>query len=247
MAAAAFIAAAMSGAPSSETTPPTWVSAGTPASGTASLTTLGLPPGRSSGDLLLLLIQNDNASSSGGHNPADNAYPGWTIVGRQPTTSSGASSARITVYYAWSQDISVAPTIAHTGEHQSAVILAYRGVNPTNPFNAVGGGVQNSATSAVSMAGVTTSDGNCRVLYLLTNNSDAVGTDWVSVDSSPNLADVNFTHAARFNQKWNAGTGGGLAVIDGVLVAAGASGAVGGTQNTVNSYRWLVIALEPTP
>lgn len=227
---------------------PTWVGAGTPGN-TATpnpITTLGLPSGRQSGDLLLLLVQNDNADSSGGDNPADNAYSGWTLVGRQPTTSSGASSARITVYRAWSQDISSAPTIADTGNHQSAVIVAYRGVNTSNPINATAAGLNNTAASSVVMnVGVTTTVDNCRVLYLLTNNSDSVGTDWVTFDTYSGLTDVRFSNSERFNQKWNAGSGGGLAVVDGLRSSAGATGTVSGTQNTVNTYRWVVIALEP--
>lgn len=232
-------------------TAPQWIGHGT-AANTATpnpITTLGLPTGRLPGDLLLLLVQNDNASSLGGDNPSDTAYAGWTLVGRQPTTSSGANSARITAYYAWSQDISSAPTIADTGDHQSAVICGYRGVNPDNPFNAIAAGLNNTAATAVSMnVGVTTTVDLCRVLYLLTNNSDAVGTDWFAgTVTNANLTDLHYTHADRFNQKWNVGTGGGLCVIDGIKTVAGATGTTSGTQNSTNAYRWLTVALEPIP
>ena len=227
---------------------PSWVGAGTAANGVVPLTTLTLPSERQGGDLLLLLVQCDNYDSSVTDNPADNAYAGWTLVGRQPTSSSGAHSSRITVYYAWSQDISSAPTIAHTGGHQSAVIVAYRGINPANPFNAIAAGLNNTAATAVSMnVGVTTDVDNCRVVYVLTNNSDAVGTDWVGSVSNANLTDLHFSHSDRFNQRWNAGYGGGIAVVDGALATAGASGTTSATQNSVNSYRWVVVALEPKP
>lgn len=209
------------------------------------ITTLTLPSG--DGEILFLIVQNDNQDSAGGDNPSDTAFPGWLILGRQPTTSSGTSSARVTVYWAWVPDISAAPTIPDTTNHQSASIVSYRGVNPANPFNVISGGLQATAASGVTMGGVTTTVNNCRVVYFLVNNSDSVGTDWLTVDTPGNLTDVHYTHAERLNQKWNAGSGGGIAVIDGLLATAGASGSIVATQNSVNTYRWLVIALEPKP
>ena len=222
----------------------TFVGAGAPSSSVDALSALALPVGRQSGDLLLLLVQNDNMNSASADNPSNTAYAGWTFVSRQPTTSSGVTSARITVYRAWSQDIVTGPEIADTEDHQSAVIVAYRGVNPTNPINAIAGGLQNTAATPVSLTGVTSTVNNCRILYLMTNNSDAVGTDWVSITTTT-LTDFQYTHAQRFNQKWNAGGGGGLAVMDGLLTTAGASGSISGTQNSVNNYRWVTLALEP--
>ena len=115
---------------------PTFVSAGTPAGGTGTVTP-GLPSGWQQDDIFLLVVET----------PANTNTPpaGWTAVTNSPQGDGSTTSTFINVYWRRATASESAPTVPDSGNHTYAVILAFRGC-PTsgNPWNVTSGGSEST-------------------------------------------------------------------------------------------------------
>lgn len=217
---------------------PTFVAAGTTKSDTLPLATVNWPAGHQSGDLGVLVIQT-SAEAPGNNPPA-----GWTEVAASPKsigTGATAGSVRLSVftkYAASSSEPSV--DIGDSGDHQIAVILVYRGVDPTTPFNATSGGTAASGT-AVSVPTLTTTVADCLVLILIANAVDSATAPLTTGITNANLASIT----NRKTPQSAVGTGGGVWVGDGGRAVAGAIGATTATLSVASQQALMHLALQP--
>lgn len=221
----------------SATALPTYVGKGAFASGTTALTVL--PPGSlQNQDLLLCLVESANEAIT--------TPSGYTQVANSPQSTGTAATAggvRLGVFYKFTNGTESNLTVADTGNHTTAIIVAFRGVDPTTPIHITAGRVDASATSALSWSAVTTTIDNCLIVNCVALDKDLADTDTLSSAANASLANVTERH----DQTVASGVGGGLAVITGELATAGSSGTTTATGDTSTTHAYITIALAPAP
>lgn len=221
--------------------PPTFVAFGTMQSATTAAVTVPWPtsPAIAVGDLALLCVERAGGSAS----PTLTTANGFAAVtGGEQTTGTGTAGTKITVFWCRATASSMAsPVVAASTDHQVAVIVTFRGCVATgNPWDVVGGGVKATASTSVSMTGVTTTVANTLVAYICARDNDANGQIF-SAQANASLTGV----AERFDDGTLSGGGGGLSVTTGSKAVAGASGTM--TATVVSGINaWVTIALKPT-
>jgi len=216
--------------------PPTFQAAGTAVSsiGTASPAW----PAHEINDVALLFVE-----STGGQAATLSAPAGFVALTNSPqATGAGTAGTRITVFWARATSSSMStPTIADAGNHVYAQIITYRGVITTcNPFDITGGGVKAVASTSVTVTGVTTTVADTLIVQAVARDNASAAAQFNS-QTNANLTSI----AERADAGTAQGNGGGFAVWDGVMAAAGATGDT--TANIDNSVvnAFLTIALKP--
>ncbi|MBI5897662.1 MAG: hypothetical protein HZB40_00355 [Rhodocyclales bacterium] len=204
--------------------------------GTAATTGLNWPA-HAVGDVALLFVE-----TAGGQSPTLTDPAGFVAVSGSPqATGAGTAGTRLSAYWARATSTSMGgPTIGGLTDHVHARILSYRGAASTgDPWNASGGGVKAAASTSVSLSSVTTTVPNTLVVQAVARDNDNAAAAF-SAQANANLTGI----AERHDAGTATGLGGGFAVWDGALAAAGATG---GTTATVTSSinAFLTIALRP--
>jgi hypothetical protein len=200
--------------------PPTFVAAGSVASGTGTITP-GLPAGISTGDILLLFLEDANKTIS-----ISNQNGGtWTEVTNSPQgtgTADDTTGARLTAFWSRYNGTQGAPTVSDSGNHQLGRMIAISGtVSSGNPWDVTAGGVEASSDTSGSIPGATTTVGNTLVVVAIASSlPDATGTANFSSWTNADLTSVT----ERTDNTTNAGNGGGLGIATGVKATAGAYG-----------------------
>lgn len=205
------------------TTAPTFVAAGTSATGTGAIVP-GLPAGHTTNDILLLFVQSDNQAAT--------APAGYAQLGSQPAlgTAATASATRLAIFWKRDSGADSDPTVADTGDHTLAQIIAIRGCPTTgDPFVSVGQTRKATAsTTGTGSAGATTVD-NCLIVQAFAHSLDsatAVFSSWTNAS----LASIT----ERVDVATADGNGGGIGVATGVLVTAGPFVATTVTETSTN-------------
>lgn len=215
-----------------------FVNIGTKASGTGNITPT-IPNGVQAGDLMLLYVENLGSES------APSTPSGWTYL--NDTWFTTGDNTRMWVAYRWWQSGDSNPQITDTGDHQIANIIAYRGVNSTNPFNVNTYGAATNITWNYGnlTTGVSSTVDNCLFVCFSAHTKDSNTspiTGW-GMDGCTSVT-------GRDYQSTNSGSGGGWLVHEGVKATAGSCGnvtvLVGGDQRTDLDVPWVLIALRPT-
>jgi MSHA biogenesis protein MshQ len=223
---------------------PTFQGAGTQQNGTGDITLAW--PAHQTDDLALLFVVS--AQGEVVATPAD-----WTPVGDSPqfTTGTGggggANSAdngtRLTVF--WRRATSNAMpnvTVADPGNHVYGQILTYRGViSSGDPWDVTGGGVKTTASTSVTVTGVTTTVPDTLIVQVVARGTDSAAAAF-SAQTNANLTGIS----ERSDAGTTSGHGGGFAVWDGVMTVVGATG---NTTATVSSSRnaFMTLALRENP
>lgn len=217
--------------PQAPTGPPAFVAAGT-------ANTAGLNwPTHSVGDVALLFVE-----TAGGETPVLSDPAGFAAVANSPqSTGAGTAGTKLSVY--WVRATSTAmpgPTITGPADHVYARILTYRGaVTSGNPWDVTGGGVKAAASTAVSVAGVTTTVPNTLVVQAVARDTDNAAAAF-SAQTNANLTGIT----ERSDAGTTTGLGGGFAVWDGSKVTAGITGNTTATvTSSINAF--LTVALKP--
>lgn len=221
-------------------TTPTYVGDGGPVSGTGPIIP-ALPSSLQNDDILLLFIETANDANivvtpNGGN---------WLEVTNSPQHANGGSlvtSTRLTVYWTRYDGSQVDPTVEDSVNHQTAVILAFRGVVTSgDPWDVTSGAVETSADTSGSIPlATTTVDNTLVVLAISTSLPDANGSTNFSSWSNANLANLT----ERFDITSNAGNGGGIGIATGEKATAGATGATSVTVGSSASKGMMTIALK---
>lgn len=215
---------------------PPFVGAGTFVSGSGSVTP-GLPAGLASGDLMIMLLQTANEAV-----PATPTGYAGEIPGSPQGigTAATAGSTRLTGFYKFAGPSESAVGTGDSGNHQCAVVLAFRDVATSGTFNANGGDTASASTS-IAFPNVTTTVADCLIVNILAHAIDASSSTQSSGEANASLSSVT----ERFDQGSNAALGGGLAVITGGLASAGASGATTATLASSSAQARITLALAP--
>jgi len=210
---------------------PAFQAAGAAVSGTGSVTPAW--PAHAVNDVALLFCE-----SAGGQAVTLSTPNGFAAVANSPqSTGAGTAGTRISVFWARATSTSMAaPVVADPGDHVYCRILTYRGViTAGNPWDVTGGGVKDQVT----VSGVTTTVLNTRVVQIVARDDDSAAAAF-SAQTNANLTGIT----ERSDAGTTSGNGGGFAIWDGVMAAAGATG---NTTATVTSsvHAFLTIALRP--
>ena len=216
---------------------PIYQAAGAVVSGTGAITPAW--PTHQSGDVALLIVESANQAISLS-TPA-----GFAEVTNSPQgtgTAAGTAATRLAVYWKRATTSAEAqPTVADSGDHQIARIITFRGVIASgNPWDVTAGNVASSASTSVSIPGVTTTVANTLVVTIVANATDtssARTSGWTNT----NLASLT----ERVDSNTKSGNGGGFGVATGVKATAGATGNTTATLATSSVQGRMSIALKP--
>lgn len=214
---------------------PSFVAKGTFTSGTGALS-VPPPAGIQDGDLLLLFVESANEAIT--------TPSGYTQVTNSPQSTGGAAAAggvRLGVFYKVTNGSESNLTVADTGNHTTAIIMAFRGVDTTTPVHQSAGAVDSSATSSLSCPAVTTSTTNCLIVNAIGLDKDLADADTLSSIANAALSSVTERH----DETVASGVGGGLAVITGGKATAGSTGNTTATGDTSTTHAYVTLALAP--
>lgn len=198
--------------------------------------TPGMGAGVIVGDFLLLVLETSAAAItvSGGTET-------WTEVVGSPVT--GAAGTRLTCFWARASQVApTSPTTSDSGDHQHGRIIVYRGVGGVgaDAINITGSNVQTSGTAG-SITGVTTTVNNCMIVHFSVSDlPDAAGSAEYGTLTNASLTSIN----DRVDNSIATGDGGALAIWEGVLATAGASGTSTFTKANAGVMAHLVVALS---
>ena len=183
-------------------TAPTFVAAGTFASGTGAITP-GLPAGLADDDLLIAIFETANQAIT---------LSGWTELASSPQgtgTAAAIGAVSLTAFYKFYTTGDTAPTSSDSGNHQAGRIFAFRGVDTTTPIEDTAGSTV-AASNIQALPTVTSTSADALVLYLVANDRDIATTNtqfrsdqWLS----PNADAAGTEIADDFS---TSGVGGGI-------------------------------------
>ncbi len=215
---------------------PTFVAAGTYASGTGTVEP-GLPGGIANNDILTLVIEAEGEGSGAAAAPSGGE---WTLIGYDESdTNSFPPTTRCTVY--WHRyDGSTDPnrTVPDAGDHTSAIIAAWNGCLTTaSPIHQVQVSSDDSANTSGSATGVTTTVDDCLIVIAGTHGDNVT----VSGVTNASLSDLT----EHVDQNHLDGTDGHIHVFAGGLASFGASGTTTWTVSASEEDANVVFALEP--
>ena len=127
-----------------------YVGAGVVSYGTAGLT-VALPAAATTGDLLLMAAESANQTIA--------TPTGWTPLAQEGTgTAAAVGAVCVGLFWRWYAAGSV--TVADSGDHTVAQIVALRGVHPTTPLGTALSRVDSSATTTLTTPSITVSNSN---------------------------------------------------------------------------------------
>lgn len=211
---------------------PSFVAAGTVQNGLAAITP-GIPAGIQNNDILLLLVQTQGAQ------PAT-APSGWTDASISNTagTTAGLSLA---VFWKRTTGTESAPTVADSGDHQIAIIYAFRNCRSTaTPINGFSTTSVTAASTTYTAPTVTSTYADCLGLAFMGNAIDS------NTNSSPQTAtnSAGRTPTLIDSQNSNTGSGGGWSTFTFPVTAVGASGTTSGTGTSSVQVN-ITVLLQP--
>jgi len=220
---------------------PTFVAAGSVASGTGTITP-ALPAGLQTNDILLLFVETANQTVS-----ISNPNGGtWTQVANSPQgtgTAGGTAATRLTAFWSRYNGTQGAPTVSDSGNHQLGQMIAIRGATTSgDPCDVTAGSVEATSDTSGSIPGATTAVGyDLVVLAIATSLPDANGTANFSGWTNGDLTGLT----ERTDNTTSAGNGGGLAIATGTKTAAGVYGATAVTCANSAVKGLMSIAIKP--
>jgi len=227
---------------------PIFRSIGAVATGVGAITP-ALPAGHVANDILLCFVESSNETIS---TPTNSGSGTWALIGSQQGTGTAASvnSVRGAVYWMRDDGTSIGTvTIADSGDHTFAVILAYSNCITTGtPYVAAEGQVITTAQTNPTFAAVTPNvllKGG-RLLTIIFNGFDsatAVGQNAVSSTGSMVIG----SGVTRTPTNNTSGTGGGYATRDSTYDNVDGTGTYTYSATYANStlYAGISFILKP--
>lgn len=204
------------------------------ASGTGALT-VGAVSGVVADDLIILFVESANENID--------TPTGFTQVTNSPVSTGTAASAggvRLAVFYRWATGADTTTSVADSGNHTTAIKMAFRGVDRTTPFDATPvSGIKTPASTSSSFPGITTATANAWIVHASALDLDAASTATTGTPTNANLIELTERH----DQTVTSGVGGGLVIITGEKVTSGATGnTTASVTSTIQVY--LTMALR---
>lgn len=200
------------------------------------------PAGIANNDILLLIVQVQGgqvvAAPSGWNSTSVNtAGSTVTLTGTSATTTVG-----MYVFWKRTTGTEATPTVADSGDHQAATIIAIRNcISTADPIDAYAATAVTTASTSYVAPTVTTLYPDNMILVIYGNAVDS------NTLSSPNGAATNSSGLPltfQYGDNTNVGTGGGFSVYAGpsyAIAATGTTTATGTSSTQVN----ITIAFRP--
>lgn len=202
---------------------PTFVAAGTGFDNIAG-GAVSLPAGIQTDDILLLVVETANEAVTV---PTPNGGT-WTqaVTPSGQGTAAATSATRCTVFWSRYNGTQGNPSISDSGDHQNAMIYAFRGVRKTgDPFDAIAAGSEAAGDTSLSAPTITTTVAEALVVVCATiDATQTFGGTWT------NAALASITPRTSF-----AGTSGNDGRLIAVTGTKSTAGAVGNTTNTISA------------
>ena len=216
-----------------------------PAVGSTGAVDIACPVHRAN-DILLAYFESDNQEIA----TEDN----WGIVPDAPQgtgTPADLTATRLSVFWRRAAD-GATPNfgVADPGDHHCGFIIAVRGcITSGNPWDVTAGDVEATGSTSGVIPGDTTTVDECLVIAAISNATDGGATQH-TVPANADLEGVVMWDFARVNGtigpiQISQGNGGGLALICGVKLVAGAFGTTTVTLATSSKQGRHVMALKP--
>jgi hypothetical protein len=148
---------------------------------------------------------------------------------------------RIAVFYKFAGASESSFTLADSGNHTTAFVASFRGVDTINPINAHANGFDTSARTNKSFPSITTTVANAMIINAIGLNHDGNSTATLSSWANANLESVT----ELMDQVVLTGSGGGIGASYGVKASAGSVGNTTATSafSAVDTY--ITLALTP--
>lgn len=196
---------------------------------TSGTPTPALPSGWAAGDLLLLWQYSVQASSP----PTPTLKSGFTNIRTQVPIGSHAG-ARLS--YKIAQSGETAPTLSDHGSTNAAYLIAIRGVD-ASPIDVSNGNVQGTATTSVSVSGVTTTQDNDLIVIIATTLTGDTGTTSIAGWANADLTGIT-ERDDRTQDYYQA------AIVTAVKQTAGATGTTTATSAASGQHGNLIVAIK---
>lgn len=207
-------------------TAPTYIGKSAFASGTAALT-VGTVSGYQQGDFLLLVCEGASNFSK----PS-----GWTLI----DSAYGSSSVQGWFFYKFASASEGNTIVSDSGDHNTAQIFCFRGVDRYNP---IAHGVFGATIStSLSFPAIRTPVENCMIVLAAATDRDLTSSSTFSSWTNANLSNLT----ERGDDTTSSGAGGGFGVATGVLATAGSTGTSSCTQATAVAAATKPLALIPS-
>lgn len=202
--------------------------------------TPGLPTGWQPGDLFVLVCET-------AYQQYVTVPAGWTQCPDSPVdqlaSGGGTVAGTLSAFYRIAQSGDTAPTLADPGDHLTAVIIGWSGVDTSTPFDDTAQFVATGSTATVSCPSVTTTVADCRIMAIGAISRDQTTTDAFTWATNAHLTDKG----EIYDQGSAQGNGGSLGVYHGARAATGVVAATTATVNAGNNW-WpytLTLAIRP--
>lgn len=172
-----------------------YVGKGAFASGTSGIS-LTIPSGYQENDLLICLVESANQAVT--------IPDGWTECPSSPVsygTANAVGGVRLTMFYKFASSSESTLSVADSGNHTTGVMLCFRGVNQSQPFNASSSDYESSAVSALSCPSVTTTVANSMILNAMAYDIDLATSSIFTNFKNENLAPQSFP-SEYYNFPW---------------------------------------------
>jgi hypothetical protein len=218
---------------------PTVYAIGAVAEGTTAAITPAIPAGTVGNDILICVCET-------GQQPITTPS-GWAIVGGAAVVQATGLVTDLTVYWKRAVGGDTSPSLLVTTgpqDHIVARIIGVRGcITSGSPINGTPvSSLANTAATAVSITGGTTTAVNCLVFAIVSTGLDPAASSTVQISGWTNASLGSLTEQA---DNWTAnGNGGGFGVATGTLAVAGAYSATTATLVTANTQAKLAFALQ---
>jgi hypothetical protein len=206
---------------------------------TVDLTGLNWPT-HATGDLGILITECHGDGTFG------TPTGGWTQFPNSPQGTGTGAGTKLSAW--WKRAASGSESsvnISNTGNHIIAAIHVWRNVVASgNPYTVTSGGVKASASTALSVPGVTTTDDFQKIVYIASRDNDSAAATF------SNWANASLGVVLELFDAGSAiGDGGGWGIASGILAAAGASGTMTADigVSVVNAFMCIALTSGAAP
>ncbi len=197
------------------------------------------PPTHAQDDLLLLIVETANEAIT---TPSG----GWAIAPSSPQgigTAGSTGATRLSIFWKIASSSEGNVTVADSGDHQIARMVALGSVDVSNPFDVSAGDTASTSTSA-SFPSATTTGANRLILWSLSRDNDAI--DGTVTLGSYGGASVPLIYEL-FDDNTQINNGGGIVAAIGEKYEAGSVGTMTATLSATGVQARITLAINPAP
>jgi hypothetical protein len=214
--------------------PPSVVNVGAVASGTGAITP-AFPASIAADDILVTVAECSGATAPGAYTLPS----GWAHVTGSPVQE--GTNTRLWVIWRRYDGVFTAPSLGDSGDHNVGRMIALRGCPTTgNPWHITASAVSATSSTAAVWPGVTTTIPDTLVLEIIATGAD------VSTAQLGALTNATYTNITEQMDNWIiAGNGGGIGMVTGEKVTAGATGQSTATLTTAATKAYMTVAFTP--